>query len=245
MNPLKDSPLPKYYRLREELREQIEAWEPDTAIPTGAELCRTYGVSTTTVRRALDDLIHEGLLYTIQGKGTFVAPHRLRGRWAHEAVGFHADMTRRGLKTAARVLSLEVIPAEKKIAAGLQLPFGERVIQLVRLRQVSGQPFDVCTNYLPYHRFAGLETHDLTDRSLYTTLHALYDAAIHHGQRIVSADACRPEEADLLGIDAGAPLLVVTSTMFDVYNQVIEYGISRQRGDLAQVEIEVVAALKE
>ncbi len=233
--------LPKYYQLREELREQIATWEPDTAIPTGAELCKTYGVSFTTVRRALDDLLREGLLYTIQGKGTFVAPHRLRSSWADEALGFHADMTRRGLRTALRVLSLGIVPAAKEVAAELQLELDAEVIELVRLRQVSDQPFDICTNYLPAGRFPGLEDWDFSDVSLYDTLRKDFGVAIQHGIRLVSTEACQPEEANLLAIKPGSPLLVVISTMYDAQNQAVEYGISRQRGDRAQVRLEVRA----
>ena len=76
------APLPKYYQLRETLREQIEVLQAGQPIPSENELCLAHDVSRITVRKALNDLIHQGLLYTVQGKGTFVSPHKFRVQWA-------------------------------------------------------------------------------------------------------------------------------------------------------------------
>src|SRR5437660_2321569 len=80
-----DSSVPRYYQLKEIIREQIASWEPGQLIPSELELCQMYSVSRTTVRKALDHLTQEGLLYRIQGKGTFVAPPTLRERFVHQA----------------------------------------------------------------------------------------------------------------------------------------------------------------
>ena len=71
---------PLYYQIRENLREKIHSQEyaPGSMIPTEAELCRLYGVSRVTVRRAVLDLVQEGLLNRGQGKGTFVADERIQ-----------------------------------------------------------------------------------------------------------------------------------------------------------------------
>src|SRR5438046_480421 len=76
-----EPPSPKYYKLKEIIREEYSAWDPGEPIPSEAELCQMHGVSRTTVRKALDDLTNEGLLYRIQGKGTFVAAPRVRERF--------------------------------------------------------------------------------------------------------------------------------------------------------------------
>ncbi len=64
-----DSSVPRYYQLKEIIREQCASWEPGQLIPSELELCQMYSVSRTTVRKALDHLTQEGLLYRIQGKG--------------------------------------------------------------------------------------------------------------------------------------------------------------------------------
>ena len=235
-------PLPKYYQLRETLREQIELLQAGQPIPSENELCLAHHVSRITVRKALNDLIHQGLLYTVQGKGTFVSPHKFRVQWAQETAGFHADMARRGLSVRVRMLEQTLVPADERVATELNLNLGAPVVKFVRLRYVDDKPFDIATNYLPAQLFPGLEREDLTTASLYALMQSRYGVRLDHGVRLAEAARCSPEEAKLLHIKTTVPLLVIHSTMFDTNNRPVEHGIAKQRGDRAQVEIAVVAA---
>lgn len=71
----KDSVIPLYHQLKEILRTQIEerTFKPHQQIPSEHELQKTYGLSRATVRKAIDSLVREGLVYRLHGKGTFVA----------------------------------------------------------------------------------------------------------------------------------------------------------------------------
>jgi len=238
----KAAPLPKYYQLRETLREQIDLLQSGQPIPSENELCLAHEVSRITVRKALNDLVHQGLLYTVQGKGTFVSPHKFRVQWAQETAGFHADMARRGLGVKIRVLEQALAPADERVAAELGLNLGAPVVKFVRLRYVDDKPFDITTNYLPAQLFPGLEREDLTTASLYALMQSKYGIRLDHGVRLAEAAPCSPEEARLLHVKASVPLLVIHSTMYDVEGRPVEHGIAKQRGDRAQVEIAVVAA---
>ena len=238
----KSAPLPKYYQLRETLREQIEVLQAGQPIPSENELCLAHAVSRITVRKAVNDLIHEGLLYTVQGKGTFVSPHKFRVQWAQETAGFHADMARRGLSVKVRILEQILVSADERVAAELNVNLGAPVVKLVRLRYVDDQPFDIATNFLPAQLFPGLEREDMVTASLYALLRTKYGIQLDHGVRLAEAAPCSPEEAKLLRIKTSVPLLVIQSTMYDVDNRPVEYGVAKQRGDRAQVEIAVVAA---
>ena len=235
-------PLPKYYQLRETLREQIEVLQSGQPIPSENELCLAYDVSRITVRKALNDLVHQGLVYTVQGKGTFVAPHKFRVQWAQETAGFHADMARRGLSVKARILEQALVPADERLASELGLNLGAPVVKLVRLRYVDEKPFDIATNYLPAQLFPGLEREDLSTASLYALMQSKYGIRFAHGVRLAEATLCSPEEAKLLRIKTAVPLLVIHSTMYDVNDRPVEHGLAKQRGDRAQVEIAVVVA---
>ena len=239
--PAQNSARPKYAQLREALRKQIEALPPDQPIPSEYELCDQYGVSRITVRKALNDLIHEGLLYTQQGKGTFVAPRKFRIEWAHEMAGFHADMARRGLTVKVRVLEQKIVPADQKVAAELSLDPGDPVVKIVRLRFVEERPFDIATNYTPWVVFPGLEKEDLARGSIYALIRTRYGVQIDHGVRLVEAVPCSSDSAKLLRVKAGAPLLLIHNTMYDAAHRPVEYSIIQRRGDRAQVEIAVVA----
>src|SRR5215472_2708648 len=164
------SSVPRYYQLKEIIREQCASWEPGQLIPSELELCQMYAVSRTTVRKALDHLRQEGLLYRIQGKGTFVSPPKLRERFVHQAAGIYEDMASRGVALRTQVLEQTIIPASKTVAADLQLVVGSPVIKLVRLRFVNDEPLLVATTFLPYRSFPGLESEDLNAVSLYGVL---------------------------------------------------------------------------
>ncbi len=241
-SPQLAAPLPKYYQLRERLREQIELLTADQPIPSENELCQTHGVSRITVRKAINDLIHEGLLYAVQGKGTFVAPHKFRVQWAQETAGFHADMAQRGLSVKVRVIEQSVTTADERMATELNLALGAPVVKLVRLRFVADKPFDIATNYLPAQLFPGLEREDFTTASLYALMRTKYGIQLDHGVRLAEAAQCSNEEAKLLRMKPEVPLLVIHSTMYDVEGRPVEHGVAKQRGDRAQVEIAVIAA---
>jgi GntR family transcriptional regulator len=235
-----EAALPRYYQLQEALREQCAAWEPGQPIPSETELCRLYGISRTTVRKALEQLTREGLLYRIQGKGTFVAPPKLRERFVHKTVGIYEDMTSRGVPIRTQVLEQSVVPASRLIAPELQLVVGNPVIKLVRLRYVEDEPLLLSTTYLPYRSFPGLEHEDLSNTSLYALLREKYGIQLGYGTRLLEAVACSEEEARLLHIKPGAPLMVINGTMYDSEGHPVETGSARLRGDRSQIEIEVV-----
>jgi GntR family transcriptional regulator len=236
-----DSSIPRYYQLKEIIREQCASWEPGQLIPSELEFCQMYSVSRTTVRKALDHLTQEGLLYRIQGKGTFVAPPKLRERFVHQAAGIYEDMASRGVSIRTQMLEQAVVPASKLVAPELQLVAGSPVIKLVRLRFVGDEPLLVSTSFLPYRSFPGLENEDLTNVSLYAVLRERYGVRLEHGTRLVEAAPCTEEEAELLHIAPATPLLVVSGTMYDTEGHPVDYGYARHRGDRSQVEIVVIS----
>ena len=236
----KTPPAPKYFQLEETLREQIAAWEIDHPIPSEPELCRAYSVSRTTVRKALDDLVREGLLYRVQGKGTFVAPPKLRERFAQRTAGFYEDMVSRGFTVRTRVLEQTVVRASKRVASELELPAGDKVVKWVRLRSIGNDPILISTSFVSQRRFPDIEDEDLTEVSLYALLREKYGVHLARGTRLVEVSFCTEEEAGLLRVSPGAPLLVLTGTMYDTEGQPVEFGVARHRGDRSQLEIEVV-----
>lgn len=236
-----DSAVPRYYQLKEILQEQCASWEPGQLIPSELELCQMYAVSRTTVRKALDHLTHEGLLYRIQGKGTFVAPPKLRERFVHQVAGIYDDLKSRGLTIRTQILEQAVIPASKIVAPELQLVVGNPVVKLVRLRFVEDEPLLISTTFLPYRLVPGLENENLTDASLYAVLREKYGIRIGRGTRLVEAIPCSDKEAELLRVAPATPLLVVSGTMHDVEGRPVECGWARHRGDRSQIEITIVA----
>src|SRR5207237_9066590 len=104
------NPLPLYYQLKEVLKQQIRSGHlaPHTAIPSEPELVANYHVSRATVRQALAELVHEGLLYRQHGKGTFVCEPRVQ-QTVSILTSFTEEMKRRGKRPGGILLISELL----------------------------------------------------------------------------------------------------------------------------------------
>src|SRR5438270_775114 len=118
--------LPKYRHVKQVVLARIAdgTWRPGSLLPAEPELCREFGVSRITVRKAIGDLVHEGKIHTVQGKGTFVTAPKLGERFVQRAYGIYEDMARQGLHLETEVLRQEVIPAPEEVAVQLGLQPG-------------------------------------------------------------------------------------------------------------------------
>ncbi len=244
---ISSAPIPKYYRVKEALLERIldGTWPPDTLIPSEPELCQEFGVSRITVRRAVSDLIHEGKLRTVQGKGTFVASAKLQERFVQRAFGIYEDMERRGLHLTTEVVRQEVIPAPKEVATRLGLHRGDPVHILVRVRSVEGEKILVSTTYIPEKLCPSLVNDDLASNSLYRLLRSRYHLAIARGERSLEAVSASQWEARLLEVALGSPLLRLDSIAYLQDGHAFEYSQALHRGDRARVEVEFFPVLDE
>jgi len=238
----KDSPLPLYFQLKELLRQEIESghWQAGQRIPSEAELCQAFDISRSVVRQALRELEYQGLLYREQGKGTFVAQPKISESLMQDLSGFYEDMVAKGLTPVTKVLRQEVQPANKKIANYLQIEPGEKVIVIERLRSVGSEPINLVTTYLPYDICPDLIDEDLSTQSLYALLEKKYGLELSHGRRTIEAVAANQYEAQLLGVEEGAPLVLLDSVSYLRDGHPIEYFHAVHRGDRSRFEVEVV-----
>jgi GntR family transcriptional regulator len=238
----RESPIPYYVQVKEALRECIERgeWRPEDQLPSETELCEMFDVSRIVIRQALREMSYEGLVLRRKGKGTFVARPRIMGGLVQELTGFHQDMTRRGHQVLTRVLKQAVVPATSEVAGHLQIPPGVQVVQLDRLRFVDGEPMVLVTTYLPRQLVPGLESEDLSTRSLYEYLEQRLGLVIARGHRTIGAVAAGELEAQLLGIEKGAPLLSLHSVSYLDDGTPLEYYYALHRGDRSSFEVELI-----
>ena len=130
---------PKYERLAEALQERVQAMPPDHSLPTERELLEEYGVSRATVRQAIRLLVQRGLVYNIQGSGTYVANPAVVSKTLH-LTSFSEDMRQRGLEPSSEILRHETVVAPADIAAKLQVAADARLVSIGRLRLADAVP---------------------------------------------------------------------------------------------------------
>ncbi|MBA2284058.1 MAG: GntR family transcriptional regulator [Ktedonobacteraceae bacterium] len=240
-------PLPKYYQIKEIILRRINEgiWSPGAAIPSEPELCAEFGVSRITIRRAISDLTYDGKVYTIQGKGTFVARPKVEESFVQSAFGIYEDFRRRGLTLTTTVLQQKVIPVPEVAQDRLKLHPHDRVHMIMRLRSVLEEKLLVSTTYIPFDLCPGLEHDDLSQSSLYELLESRYGLHVGRGERLVEATAARPGDALVLAIAVGSPLLLLDTLAYLPDGRPLEWSTILHRGDRMRMRLTFVPASEE
>lgn len=236
----KSSPIPLYYQLAEQIREQINSGilTPGTKLPSEISLSEQVGISRMTVRQAISVLGREGLLEIRPGLGTFVAQPKL----IYDTIrllGFSEIMETLGKRVSSKILAKNIIVAPAYISEALKLDEGEMVFQLSRVRHADGTPLLLESNYVPISLCAGIENADLEHLSFYYLLQQQYGIRLVYARYTLEAVLATEEEARLLmEISTGAPLILARGITFAEPNKPVEYFKVLYRGDRFRFEIE-------
>ncbi|HEY3310029.1 MAG TPA: GntR family transcriptional regulator [Anaerolineales bacterium] len=220
---------PLYFRIKQQLLDQLAVGKikPGDMLPSEAQLSAQYGVSRITIRRALKELIQQGILYTLQGKGTFAAHVPIR-----EISGFRSfseDIRSKGFLPSSKLLRLEKVPADETVAARLRIEPGEPVYILQRIRLADEQPVAFETAYLPARLFPNLDRYDLS-QSLYQVLREQYDVFPAWADAEIQASPATQEVATALGMRVGEPVLTAHRLSYTESFNMVEYVVSVYSG---------------
>ena len=238
----KSVPIPLYYQLKTLILEEIQSghYKANDMLPTEKEISAMFDLSRTTVRQAILELVHEGWLYRIKSKGTFVADQKLKQDFLNKLESFNDQITRIGKVPSTEVLELTVTEPDPRHIASLQLEKGEKVIRLFRKRCADGEPIVTIKTFLPYSKCAFLlDGHDLVTERLYEILSASADTAIVRVDRIIEAVEATEEDARLLDYKKGKPIQHFKSTGYNAAGEPIEFSIAHYRGDRSSFEVSV------
>lgn len=192
------------------LRAQIESggFSDKEPLPPERELAQRLGVSRDTLRKAIRLLTEQGLIYSDQGRGTFVTSASVREM--SRAVGsFTLDTLKHGGTPGQKILKLERVTAGLAIARVMQVPIETELLYLRRLRFVNGDPVGIQSSWLALPKGLGFTAAELMRKgSLYRLL--VEDRELRPSMAIESLGATTgsPEELELLGLAEGSPLLL-------------------------------------
>ena len=220
----RNSPLPRYFQLKEILRERIRLgeWKPGDLIPSERELSEKYGISRMTARQAVTDLVNEGLFYREQGKGTFVSQRKITQQLIN-LTGFTEDIRARGQRPGTKVLSASMHPADESTAEKLRIAPGTLIFRLQRLRLANDEPLAIELSQISFRDCERLLEDDLENNSLYRTLETKYGIPLMEADQELEAGLAGSEEAHLLKIAVGNPVLFTRRVTYTERNQPIEY----------------------
>jgi GntR family transcriptional regulator len=233
--PLKVRQAPKYLVIAEALRARVWAVPPGTRLPPERALTAEFGVSSMTVRQALDHLERDGLVDRIPRKGTFVRNGTITK--SPQLLSFTEEMAARGLRTSTRLLGFEQLRVPVTVAKALAIQDGGEAFAIERLRFAEDVPVCLELAHVPV-RVASL----LTAGDLETSLHAALRRVGHpptSGHRTVRAVALAPREAFLLGLPDQSPALEITHLFRDPGKLPVEHARSLYRPSRYEVAFEM------
>jgi GntR family transcriptional regulator len=228
----KTSAVPYYKQLADLLRHEINQQRSDGQLyqlPSENELAERHGLSRATVRHALAELEGDGWIYREKGIGSF-APVRRVELELTQLVSTSEDMTQRGWVLVTKVLDLKRIAAPPQVGQALELRSAASVFELSRLRLVNSTPLSLQTAFLPAALCPKLEQDDLTG-SLYRLLETRYGIRLWTGRETLRARRASAEEAKILDIDEGTPVLYAERITYSASGQPVEYLEAVWRGD--------------
>jgi GntR family transcriptional regulator len=225
--------VPRYFEIEQSLRERTAALQPHSPLPSEAQLCDEFGVSRMTARAAVQRLVQDGLVYRVPGRGTFVAASRAN-RTAGHILSFSDEMRRQGRVPSSRVIERRERRAtheeERRLGAG-------EVVVVRRVRLADGKPLALERAVFPAERVADVLDADLERESLFRTL-VTAGLVPTSGSAALAAEAATAEDARLLRVRKGAPLLVERRVIHDQDGRPLEWTESRYVGSRYAIDVD-------
>ena len=225
--------VPRYFEIEQSLRGRAARLVPHSPLPSEAQLCDEFGVSRMTARAAVQRLVQDGLVYRVPGRGTFVAASRAN-RTAGHILSFSDEMRRQGRVPSSRVIERR----ERRATDDEARRLGVRdVVVLHRVRLADGKPLAHERAVFPAERVRDALEADLANESLFQ---ALVGAGLvpTSGSAALAAEAATAEDARLLRVRRGAPLLVEWRLIHDQDGEPLEWTESRYVGSRYAIDVD-------
>lgn len=235
----RSSPVPLYHQLATQLKQKIGDGELEKGSLLGneIELAAAWKVSRPTVRHAIAELVDEGLLIRRRGIGTQVVTNDVRRRFALSSL--HDDLIEEGRESSCEVLAVELRAAPAEVAEELECAPGSDALYISRIRYADGLPLAATENWLVADFADDLNADVLATSGLYETLRVL-GISPHSAMQRVGAKAASADEATVLDLKAGSPLVTMHRVMKDRTGRVIEVADTVYDANQYTIEMSVI-----
>jgi len=232
--------IPLHEQISSWLREAIQSGSlpPEAQLPSEHELCQRFEVSRVTVRRALQTLEADGLIFRRQGLGSFVCDRRMT-QGLVRLTDFAQDLARAGMEASSRVLHQGFEPCPAPVAEFLALEPEAPVYRLDRLRLGNGEPLALDRTWIPPYYAQLLDGEDLAGETLYRVLEWKYGIPVLSGRYRITATQADSEMSQALCVAPGEALLLIERTTRTLGNKALYYQRRFYRSDRIAYELEL------
>jgi GntR family transcriptional regulator len=232
--------LPLYHQLKELLKARISAgvWKIGQMIPSENELATTFGISSGTVKKALFELVRDGVIVRRQGKGTFVA----RPDFKRSFFRFFRHSSRQdaeGVIPISKVLFSGTANPAARAREALNLVKDSRCLMIKRIRSLRDAPLMFEHIYLPQAIFRGLEKIDISQELLYPIYDSQFNTPIVWAEEFLEPRLASGEIGRYLEITPGDPVIFIERIAYTFGDVPVEFRCSYGRGDRFRYHIEL------
>jgi GntR family transcriptional regulator len=236
----KNTPMPLYFQVAENIRNKIaqNIYQPGEHIPTETQLQDEYDVSRETVRKAVNDLVAEGLVEKVRGKGTFVVEPKIVHR-VGSIYGCTEEILVRGMIPTTKFLETVEFSPPESMRSEMRLTGSAKVVKLRRLRCADNKPVAILTSYVPSELAPGISQDNFIDGSLYKTLEQVYHFVLSEADEVIEAGSAGEQDAHFLEIKIHSPLLVVNRLTYLENMSVIEKLVAFYRSDAYKYNVKM------
>ncbi|WP_134702793.1 UTRA domain-containing protein [Ammoniphilus sp. YIM 78166] len=207
---------PLYEQLMDAIKTDIQEgiYSMGAQLPPEPELCEKYGVSRITTRRAITELVEQGILQKLHGKGTFVTNNKLK-RELIAVDGFTDFLLQSGKNPQSHILSKKIVAASWRQAEALLVERDTPLVELRRLHLIKDEPIHYETSYYSLDRFPGFDQHLETTSSTYRILKDIYGVQAVRNKKTINFVSATVEQAKLLHCTPDIPLFEVEKIAYD------------------------------
>jgi GntR family transcriptional regulator len=245
LTPLDDpatmNALPKYFRIQQDLLDHIRSnrWPAGFVIPSEMSLCEQYGVSRGTIRRALGELEHMGLIERGPGRPTVVKSPKIP-LLAH---GFRSDIAKKGMHPGTIVLTISEEPIPMEMSALLEVPYGTKALFIHRIVTADDVPVIIESVYVIGVRDP-ISAEDVETTSLLELLPARCGTVLTRAVESYEPVKLTAREAQWLRTRPGALAIKDQAILFDRSEKPLYVSTALVRGDQARIVTEISFAVR-
>lgn len=234
-----ESAQPLYAQIKDIIKQRIIEGEyaVHERLPSESEMMKVFGVSRITVRQALRDLHADGLVFSVQGKGTFVSrPKAVQD--IQNLQGFGEAMNPQGYETSTRVVGVQEVRISGDVAEALDLNRSSNVVELTRIRYLNREPISLDHSFFPVEVGNELLGRDLT-QDVFPMLENECGIELGHAELKIEAISADDDVAEKLNVGVGSPILRIQRLVYSKSGTPIDFEYLSYRGDAFQYQVRV------